>query len=274
MSLLDRLRARLPYRLSTWVAHVRDLAGHRRKRREVVPVEEEIRRALPAGVDAADRPAEADGGDEPGPHFRYTLRDFDRLGCVFVHVPKAAGISVATALFGHLAGGHRTVEEYRRIFGWDFDRYFVFTVVRNPFARLVSAYNYLLGEHPVFWLNARYRDRVLERYRGFDEFVLRELETAAGDNLHFRPQTHFLCADGELDVDYVATVETLEEDFRHVCDRLDVDASLPHRNASDAPERNLTEYFSDPEVADVVRSVYARDFELLPYGRDVPDRAV
>ena len=267
--MLSRLADFLPHPLSAWVAHARNRASHLETRRDVTHVGEEIRDALDRMDDPPDiqppRPAET------GPEYRYTLRDFDRLDCIFVHVPKAAGISLATALFGHLGGGHRTVREYRRIFGWDFDRYFVFTVVRNPFSRLVSAWRFMRGELPIFRLNRHYRDTVLARYDGFGDFVRSELETAAAERVAFRPQTHFLCADGRLDVDYVGKVETLQRDFERIRDELDVDASLSHRNRSPGPRRPVESWFTD-QTADIARSVYERDFDVLGYGREVPGR--
>lgn len=266
------LKKRLPYRLTSWLTHTRNYRAYRRMRREVTTVEEEIRRS--ARSDGIEVPSEGRSRrqGELRSYHRYTLRDFDRHKCIFVHVPKAAGISVATGLFGHLAGGHRTVRAYRRIFGWDFDRYFVFTVVRNPYSRLVSAYNFMMGEHPVFRLNAVYRDTVLAEYSGFEEFVVHELRTAASEFIVFRPQTHFLCADERIDVDFVGTVENLEEDFLRICECLDVEASLPHRNRTAGPRKPVKDYFSEPKVADEVRSVYEADFEVLGYRRDVPER--
>ena len=80
---------------------------------------------------------------------RANLTDFVETGSVFVHIPKAAGCSVGLALYPRGWGGHRTLRDFRVIFGrrlWSFYR---FTFVRNPFTRLVSAYDYLSkGGHP------------------------------------------------------------------------------------------------------------------------------
>ena len=35
----------------------------------------------------------------------YSLKSFDEYKCIFVHIPKCAGISLTRSLFGNLAGG-------------------------------------------------------------------------------------------------------------------------------------------------------------------------
>ena len=69
----------------------------------------------------------------------YSYEPYDRYRCIFVHIPKAAGMSVCRSLFGNLAGGHATLADYQIIFARaEFERYFKFTFVRNPWDRFVS----------------------------------------------------------------------------------------------------------------------------------------
>lgn len=199
-----------------------------------------------------------------------SLRPCDEMECIFVHIPKAAGISVSRALFG-CGVGHKSIYEYREIFGSDFDRYFKFTVVRNPFSRVVSAYEFLKrGGHPAWPSCKRYRDDVLSRYDGFESFVLEELERAAVEQNHFRPQWKYLKLGGELSVDYVARFETLQEDFDTICERLGVNRKLPHKNKTGDRRPPLASYYKNAHVADTVRTLYAKDFSLLDYSRQVP----
>ena len=58
--------------------------------------------------------------------------------CIFVHVPKAAGTSINYALYGRTLG-HYTIEEIQSRFPKLVERLFVFSFVRHPYARLVSA---------------------------------------------------------------------------------------------------------------------------------------
>lgn len=45
----------------------------------------------------------------------YSYKPFDDNKAIFIHIPKCAGVSVNKALFGNLAGGHTTLEDYMHI---------------------------------------------------------------------------------------------------------------------------------------------------------------
>ena len=104
---------------------------------------------------------------------------FHPYRCIFFHIGKAAGTSIERTFDPR----HRDfrVPNRETFFGYDkqeklylqhatpafmqqhvhadiFDRYFKFSVVRNPFSRLVSVYNYSRG----------YR----KKYRDFEHYVL------------------------------------------------------------------------------------------------------
>ena len=66
----------------------------------------------------------------------------DEHQVIFIHIPKAAGTSVARALFG-AASRHVPYGEYERATPDKFRRYFKFSFVRNPWDRKVSLYHYV-----------------------------------------------------------------------------------------------------------------------------------
>ena len=212
-----------------------------------------------------------------GTTYVYTLRDFERQECIFVHVPRAAGTSICQALFGHNAGGHKTVREYESIFGETFWDYFTFSFVRNPYARLVSTYEYLRkGGHPAWPSNREFGEQVIGAYDGFGSFVLQWLrpEKTEWPLPHFYPQTHFLTLDGELAVDYVGHVETIEEDFAAVCDRLGEVPELPEVNKTPGERAPLVSYYDADAVIQRVQEVYDADFEHFGYLRNVEEANV
>lgn len=197
----------------------------------------------------------------------YSLEPFDQYRCIYVHIPKTAGVSVAKALFGNYGAGHVPITMHRRIFGDVlFDQYFKFTFVRNPWDRVVSAYTFL-QKGGMDREDKAFAARHIAPYADFDEFVRRWLTPEnAHRSLHFRPQADWLCLrDGTLAVDYIGHFERIAEDFQVICKRLGIEADLGHHNASQ--RRDYREYYTD-ETAGIVGDVYRRDVTLCEYQYD------
>lgn len=196
----------------------------------------------------------------------YSLEGFDRLKCIYVHIPKAAGISINKALFGNYGGGHTTVRAYKRIFGpIRYKRYFTFTFVRNPYSRLLSAYHFLMTggfkEEEGKWA-----EQNISSYSSFDEFVRKWVSE---DNIwrynHFKPQYSFVCDIGlEPEVDFIGKVETINEDFEKVCRVLDVPNNLSVHNKGEPDNSNWKQYYTSHSFQKVAE-IYHQDFELFNY---------
>ncbi len=229
------------------------------------------------------------------------------LRCLFVHIPKTAGQSVEhvfLALHGldwstrealllrpnpdprrgppRLA--HLTALEYVQ-YGYlsseEFDAYFKFAFVRNPWARMVSLYHHL--SHGV----------------GFRDYVLGEFRNKVWREMYWfvRPQAEFVCdAHGRLQVDFLGRFERLQEDFEEVCQRLGLSPMpLPHVNRAQehtqkrrwrwrpramvryvrqkgyrgpAPRLPRWQDYYDADTQALVASLYARDIELFGYAFD------
>ncbi|RME34235.1 MAG: hypothetical protein D6794_10770 [Deltaproteobacteria bacterium] len=195
----------------------------------------------------------------------YSTCCFDYYKCIFVHIPKCAGISVARALFGNNAGGHTSIMQYQRVFPErTLDEYFKFTFVRNPYSRLLSAFQYMQkggrNEKDKKWAEKHMK------FSSFEDFVLNGISRFEIINyLHFRPQVSFLIDDrGELKVDFIGRFETLEEDFNKIKNRVKPQAKLPHLNRSSTTTKDWKARYT-PEMIEVVNDLYRFDFEVLGY---------
>jgi len=188
---------------------------------------------------------------------------FDRLECVFIHVPKCAGSSVARALFGSTPTGHMPLYWYEKQFNERYVNYFKFAFVRDPLQRVHSAYSYLLQE-------AQHRDKsaheLVNRYSDFDAFVDDWLRTEnISRQIHFAPQHYFLQDSmGHINLDFIGRQENLNADFRRLCIHLHTKAELPHINQSPRPAHQSKDLCS-AATRRRVREVYARDYELFAY---------
>jgi len=197
----------------------------------------------------------------------YSFEPFDRTKSIFVHIPKCAGVSVNRTLFGNLAGGHTTLDTYSNIFEpKHLGEYFKFTIVRNPWDRLVSAYFFLknggFGEKDSDWFKQE-----LSEFSDFDDFVKNWVDR---NNIwkwhHFRPQYHYMLEQrGKVNLDFVGFFENLEKDFNHIARCIGINETLPRSNAS--KHTSYVDYYNE-ESANIVANVYAEDIKMLGYSFD------
>ncbi|MFC1772629.1 sulfotransferase family 2 domain-containing protein [Pseudomonadota bacterium] len=229
----------------SWIAQLRKRHGDRKTLRKL--------RSLRTRISAAG----------------YTLQSFDEHRCIFIHIPKCAGVSIAQSLFGNQGAGHYSASQYREFFGdATYDDYFTFAFVRNPWDRLASAYHFLRrgGFNDA---DLRWASRHLQHYVSFDNFVKNWVTPEHVRSwVHFEPQCDYLCkADGTLDVDFIGRFERLEPDFQALCNKLGIDRALLSLNQGvHVHPRYQTLY--DDQSRDIVSEVYARDIELLNYSFD------
>ncbi|MBB3229564.1 sulfotransferase family 2 domain-containing protein [Halomonas stenophila] len=196
------------------------------------------------------------------------IEGFHRYQSIFIHIPKAAGSSVADALFKE-SGGHRPIRRYLAYSPDLVDHYFTFTFVRNPWDRCHSAYHYFAcragsDAHR----DHRWASAVLSGINSFREFVLllKDLDYAKRIKRydHFRDQVDWLVdpvADDFM-VDFIGRFEVLGEDFEHIKNKMGVDVALPHHRKGGGGSY-LLEY--DEEMKEIVGFLYSRDIERLGY---------
>jgi len=230
---------------------------------------------------------EHDLGEVPGQGVSLTA--FDRYRCIFVHIPKCAGMSVGRSLFGDYGGSHLGIPTYQMIFSKaDFDAYFKFAFVRNPWDRVLSAYRFMDAVYnryaeeygtvprPEEYADASddLRTKLSTKFEvhGYDDFESFVAGWINPHNLrvheHFRPQHRFVCSpDGALRLDYVARFETIESDVVKIGERLGIDATLGHDNRTDGDSVDYRDHYT-PRMRKIVEEHYARDIELFDYTFD------
>lgn len=202
---------------------------------------------------------------------------FRDAGVVFIHVPKAAGTSITDAIYGRFLG-HFELIDVLRTGGKDILALPRFSVVRNPWDRLLSAYRFARAGGGSVARVKKDDDTVVnvtirfpERYQGedcssFDCFVAEWLDGRKLDKLDsvFRPQSDYLCdREGKISVDHLGRVEDLRTTERWLRDALRRDIAIPHMNRTGQLVDYRTHY--SPETRAIVERLYARDIELLGY---------
>lgn len=164
---------------------------------------------------------------------------------VFVHIPRTAGTSVETALAAYarepvgftveantvLSHKHSPAFELRAHVGPAFwDAAFVFSVVRDPWARMHSDYHFFREVGPRLLPEFSPRERWLTEQAGllgFESWL-----RLGADVLGISQSSYLTDAAGDLLVDYVARFEHIEADFAAVCRALGVEHRLPRVNGT------------------------------------------
>jgi hypothetical protein len=200
----------------------------------------------------------------------FSLEEFDKHRCVFVHIPKCAGTSICGSLFGNIVSNHLSIAEYGVVFSREeFDSYFKFAFVRNPWDRLVDAY-YFLKEGGWNERDKKWYQENLSAYNNFGSFVKMWVNP---DNIkkcpHFRPQRDFICIEGDNTpiVDFIGYFENLYQDFTYVSNRIGISAELMHLNRTPSREKDYKAYY-DNEMIEIVSDAYRDDIRILGYNFD------
>jgi hypothetical protein len=202
------------------------------------------------------------------------LRFFHRIlywrkaGCVFIHVPKSAGTSINYALYGRTLGHYTYAEVYER---WPcvLEQCYVFSVVRDPYDRLVSAYKFARAgvtkdmgiSNPGFYQTHEFRS-----FRSFvvEWLVYQDLNTV--DHV-FRPQYLYLCVSDKVMVDHVCRLENLSKDLEVVQEKMGRILTVEERNVTSSGE-NYANYYDD-ELYSVVYKLYEKDFLIFNYQKRI-----
>ncbi len=199
-----------------------------------------------------------------------SYRPFDENRCLFVNIPGTGGEAVSRALFGNLAGGHDSIYDYQLAFSKaEFDAYFKFCFVRNPWGRVLWAYNYLRSSEAAEQ-DRKWAEHHLSMYRDFADFVERGLTLATVmDGEYFIPQYKFITTpvSDEPVADFIGRYENLEKDFDFVRKKLGKPESVSlgrrERTPEDVPGSHRSAY--TPLAREIVARAYAGDIEMFGY---------
>lgn len=200
----------------------------------------------------------------------------ERHNYIYVHVYKVAGQSVKLALrrhdFRYLPGArntlakvvelpqaytfrsleaHSTAAQIRDYLGQEqWDSMFSFSFVRNPWDWQVSLYHFIQTN------KFNYQRRMVSEMT-FDEYIRWRVDEDRQLQRDFIYDRH-----GTQLVDFVGKLEHLNADFATVCDRIGIDASLPHENASE--HAAWRSYYTD-ETAALVDEAFRDDIDTFGY---------
>lgn len=224
--------------------------------------------------------------------------------CIFIHIPKNAGQSIEHVFIKQLGLtwetraplllrsnnrpelgppklAHLRADQYikcKYLTQEMFDSYFKFTIVRNPWSRVVSIYKHF-----------GYNNKL--EFHAFIKGVF-QTKLLAENHWFVGPQHNFICSDsGDQLVDFIGRFEDLQNSFDKISKRVELtDSMLPHVNNSidkmpnliSKPKsivRRFTNFkknksrfrhntyqdYYDQESIDIVAKIYKKDIAFFCY---------
>lgn len=206
-------------------------------------------------------------------HFRSKINLYRRynywesMKCVFVHVPKAAGTSVNTALYGRTLG-HYSAMQIQSRFPSLFSDCFTFSLVRNPWDRALSAYRFArIGRTESMGVRKPEQYQIPE-FSSFERFVCDWLPSKdlSKCDFIFQPQYSFVCDQNmKVMVDHLGYVERLAETISFVEACLGRTLEVKMANSTASRDTNYRDAYVNNEMIETVRSVYKDDIDLFGY---------
>ena len=194
---------------------------------------------------------------------------------IFVHIPKTGGSSIELTICPNtsIAGNHTGKLNNTTFDGkhWTYKQinlqtpnintYFKFTIVRNPYDRIVSLFE---------WLQT-YTQSAPGVYgpipSDFDTFISLCLESEKIGPANIKSQYEYITNDqNEIELDYIGRFETLDESFKTICNRVGVQATtLIHVNNNNKNKRaHYTKYYTT-KTKNMISQLYAQDIDFFGY---------
>ncbi|MEA5575027.1 sulfotransferase family 2 domain-containing protein [Anabaena sp. UHCC 0451] len=191
-------------------------------------------------------------------------RQFRRDKVIFIHVPKCAGSAFLDSYLGYQLG-HVRVETYFKLDPLLFSESFVFSFVRNPIHRFISAYNYI--QRTTLWSYLPEIKQKLDTYASSVDELAKTLskESEILSLPWFEPQHHYLTVNNIVAVNRVFKTENFAEDL----EVLKTETGLNFRSESpiNVSPKLVTDYkeILSSESIKNLEMVYEKDFTLFGY---------
>jgi hypothetical protein len=144
------------------------------------------------------------------------------------------------------------------------DRFFKFSIIRNPWLRMISIYN-----HFKYKGESSRRSVKLAETLSFAEFVVATGEKYFNSEISTK---QFMLHNNTFGLDYVIRLENLKKDIINLETQLNINLNkeIPHRNKFDKTFSNkkYTEYY-DKKTKDIVGELFYWDIKTFNYTFDI-----
>lgn len=175
---------------------------------------------------------------------------------LFCHVSRTGGTSLSEHIKKHVKDAqhvhlqHLSMHEAKTILGSEFDTFFKFAMVRNPWERLVSWYALMALSNVSFNQNNAALNVLPDspHWQRFDEFLekaaTQKVNKFRGDWLDYSQWQQLTDEEGNLLVDEIGRFENYAQDIQKFM--LKIDVMQPFKeNVNGSKHLHYSEYYSD-----------------------------
>ena len=189
--------------------------------------------------------------------------------CIFIHIPKTGGTSIEqfikdngknNLLFLGVKNGrslhHLRGHELKLIIPYIYKKYFKFSIIRNPYDRLLSEYYWT----PIVNLGYKYGKSKKHFLENVSEIVKNKKYFENINNDHFIPQYSFLYNKNKLLVDQLFKYEDLDWVSKYLKKKLNISREFPYLNKTSIKKEEWNE-----EEKKIIYDLYQIDFLYFGY---------
>ena len=176
---------------------------------------------------------------------------------IFTHIPKTGGTSILSLFTKNYKHKSHT-KTISLLNNENFKKYYKFTIVRNPWDRMVSLYFWKIMVHKIKSLDFKLFIDYLNNHSKLEEIFQRDANIVN----HTKGYIDFYLKDSANKYDHIGRFEDLHTTFLELKLKFDLKSCMPHLFKT--KHKHYTEYYDD-ETREIVAEKYAKDIEYFGY---------
>lgn len=187
---------------------------------------------------------------------------------IFIHIPKTGGTSINSALKSfceyppEFSPGVHNIDipvNYRKhtkiseMTNIDFDQYFKFCTLRNPWDRILSLY---------FHRIQRVINCIDKNEKDFNSWMKNIFFRRDYSEIYWFNQLDYISVDGKNKMDFMIRFDKINHDWIDVCTKLNIKVELPH--LYNTTHKSYHDYYNNESI-DIINQLYHRDIETFQF---------
>ena len=194
------------------------------------------------------------------------------IDSIFIHIPKNAGSYIRKYIKGENNNyDHMELNMLYANFREVFNNHTFFCVVRNPYDRLVSNYEFALNKSNTGITQSTSKeifDR--ENIKSFKDFVnfLHSNHSNLKKVVHWHPQYVFITVNNTIPPNQKLNIlrfENISEDFKLFLDKKNISINISTDKVNAVSHKDYKEYYKSKDIISKVNDIYRKDFEYFKY---------